>query len=55
MELNTVTDTTKILAFRLVKSDYEALLRRAKPEESKSDLLRRMVNDFLTKTEVSGR
>ena len=38
---------TKIVAFRLPDRVEEQLMQKAKPRESKSDLMRRVVDRFL--------
>jgi hypothetical protein len=40
---------TIVLAFRLPRADHLTLVGRAKPNESMSDLLRRVTYDFLKK------
>jgi len=39
-----------IVAFRIPREELERLLKRAKPDESKSSLLRRAIKSFLSKT-----
>ena len=41
---------TEIVAFRLRKDELAILMRRAKREESPSDLMRRVVKEFVGRT-----
>lgn len=46
-------DKSTIMAFRVPEAKREELLKRAKPNESKSVLLRRVVDTFLKITKKS--
>jgi hypothetical protein len=52
METNTgqEKDKSTIMAFRMPETKREELLKRAKPNETKSVLLRRVVDTFLKVT-----
>jgi hypothetical protein len=50
MTLQQGDKSSEILAFRLKRAEREDLVRRAKPNESQSDLLRRVIREFIQKT-----